>query len=109
MYANVITDSMRDAIDETNRRRKIQAEYNEEHGITPQTIKKGVRDLISISKKVETSSDDIVKDIESMSEKEIDKLVAKIKKQMHTAAAELNFELAAKLRDQLLEIKKLEY
>ena len=98
MYADVITDSMRNAIDETNRRRKIQAEYNEEHGITPQTIKKAVRDLISISKKVETSSDDIVKDIESMSEKEIDKLVAKIKKQMHTAAAELNFELAAKLR-----------
>ena len=109
MYADVITDSMRNAIDETNRRRKIQAEYNEEHGITPQTIKKAVRDLISISKKVETSSDDIVKDIESMSEKEIDKLVAKIKKQMHTAAAELNFELAAKLRDQLLEIKNLEY
>ena len=109
MYADVITDSMRNAIDETNRRRKIQAEYNEGHGITPQTIKKAVRDLISISKKVETSSDDIVKDIESMSEKEIDKLVAKIKKQMHTAAAELNFELAAKLRDQLLEIKKLEY
>lgn len=109
MYADSITDSMRNAIDETNRRRKIQAEYNEEHGITPQTIKKAVRDLISISKKVETSSEDIVKDIESMSEKEIDKLVAKIKKQMHTAAAELNFELAAKLRDQLLEIKKLEY
>ncbi len=106
MYADVITESMRNAIDETNRRRKIQAKYNEEHGITPQTIKKAVRDLISISKKVETSSEDITKDIESMSEKEIDKLVAKIKKQMHTAAAELNFELAAKLRDQLLEIRK---
>ena len=100
MYADVITESMR--------RRKIQAKYNEEHDITPQTIKKAVRDLISISKKVETSSEDITKDIESMSEKEIDKLVAKIKKQMHTAAAELNFELAAKLRDQLIEIKKLE-
>ena len=98
MYADVITESMRNAIDETNRRRKIQAKYNEEHDITPQTIKKAVRDLISISKKVETSSEDITKDIESMSEKEIDKLVAKIKKQMHTAAAELNFELAAKLR-----------
>ena len=108
MYADVITESMRNAIDETNRRRKIQAKYNEEHDITPQTIKKAVRDLISISKKVETSSEDITKDIESMSEKEIDKLVAKIKKQMHTAAAELNFELAAKLRDQLIEIKKLE-
>lgn len=106
MYADVITESMRNAIDETNRRRKIQAKYNEEHDITPQTIKKAVRDLISISKKVETSSEDITKDIESMSEKEIDKLVAKIKKQMHTAAAELNFELAAKLRDQLIEIKK---
>lgn len=108
MYADVITESMRNAIDETNRRRKIQAKYNEEHDVTPQTIKKAVRDLISISKKVETSSEDITKDIESMSEKEIDKLVAKIKKQMHTAAAELNFELAAKLRDQLIEIKKLE-
>ena len=108
MYADVITESIRNAIDETNRRRKIQAKYNEEHDITPQTIKKAVRDLISISKKVETSSEDITKDIESMSEKEIDKLVAKIKKQMHTAAAELNFELAAKLRDQLIEIKKLE-
>lgn len=108
MYADVITESMRNAIDETNRRRKIQAKYNEEHDITPQTIKKAVRDLIGISKKVETSSEDITKDIESMSEKEIDKLVAKIKKQMHTAAAELNFELAAKLRDQLIEIKKLE-
>ena len=108
MYADVITESMRNAIDETNRRRKIQAKYNEEHDITPQTIKKAVRDLISISKKVETSSEDITKDIESMSEKEIDKLVAKINKQMHTAAAELNFELAAKLRDQLIEIKKLE-
>lgn len=108
MYADVITESMRNAIDETNRRRKIQAKYNEEHDITPQTIKKAVRDLISISKKVETSSEDITKDIESMSEKEIDKLVAKTKKQMHTAAAELNFELAAKLRDQLIEIKKLE-
>ena len=79
----MITESMRNAIDETNRRRKIQAKYNEEHDITPQTIKKAVRDLISISKKVETSSEDITKDIESMSEKEIDKLVAKIKKQMH--------------------------
>lgn len=108
MYADVITESMRNAIDETNRRRKIQAKYNEEHDITPQTIKKAVRDLISISKKVETSSEDITKDIESMSENEIDKLVAKIKKQMHTAAAELNFELAAKLRDQLIEIKRLE-
>ncbi len=108
MYADVTTESMRNAIDETNRRRKIQAKYNEEHDITPQTIKKAVRDLISISKKVETSSEDITKDIESMSEKEIDKHVAKIKKQMHTAAAELNFELAAKLRDQLIEIKKLE-
>ena len=79
MYADVITESMRNAIDETNRRRKIQAKYNEEHDITPQTIKKAVRDLISISKKVETSSEDITKDIESMSEKEIDKLVAKIR------------------------------
>ena len=109
----VVDDTVRTAVDkmqngETNRRRKIQAKYNEEHDITPQTIKKAVRDLISISKKVETSSEDITKDIESMSEKEIDKLVAKIKKQMHTAAAELNFELAAKLRDQLIEIKKLE-
>ena len=107
MYADMMTDSMRNAIDETNRRRSIQQRYNEEHGITPQTIKKAVRDLIRISKKVEeTEAGDIQKDIESMSRKELEQLVDKIKKKMNTAAAELNFELAANLRDQMLEIKK---
>lgn len=107
MYADMMTDSMRNAIDETNRRRSIQQRYNEEHGITPQTIKKAVRDLIRISKKVEeTETGDIQKDIESMSRKELEQLVDKIKRKMNTAAAELNFELAANLRDQMLEIKK---
>ena len=106
MYADSITDSMQNAIDETNRRRGIQSKYNEEHGITPQTVKKAVRDLISISKKVDSEPDDISKDIESMNKKELEKLLAAITKKMHAAAAELNFELAAQLRDQMIEVKK---
>jgi excinuclease ABC subunit B len=107
MYADMITDSMRCAIEETNRRRQIQQKYNEEHGITPQTIKKAVRDLISISKKVDgLETGDIQKDMESMSTKELEKLVASITKKMHKAAAELNFEQAAQLRDQMMEVKK---
>ena len=97
---------MKSAIDETNRRRQIQQKYNEENGITPQTIKKAVRDLISISKKVEKSAEEISKDIESMSEKELLLFVGKLTKKMNVAAAELNFELAAELRDQIVEIKK---
>ena len=106
MYGDVMTDSMHNAIDETNRRRGIQMKYNEEHGITPQTIKKAVRDLISISRKAEGGSGDIEKDLESMSRKEMEKLIQKLTKRMHTAAAELNFELAAEMRDQILTIKK---
>ena len=106
MYADVMTDSMHKAISETNRRRAIQAAYNEEHGITPQTIKKAVRDLISISKKAEEITQGIEKDMESMSKKELLALEKKLQKQMNTAAAELNFELAAKVRDQLFELKK---
>ena len=106
MYADKITDSMRYAINETERRRAIQQQYNDEHGITPQTIKKAVRDIISISKKVESSTDEIKKDIESMSIKELEKLAEKLSKKMNIAAAELNFELAAQLRDQIIEIKK---
>ena len=106
MYADTITDSMKNAIDETNRRRCIQNKYNEEHGITPQTIRKEVRDLISISKKIERDTEEIVKDIESMNQKELEKLVSKLSKKMNTAAAELNFELAAQLRDKIIEIKK---
>ena len=106
MYADTITDSMRNAINETERRRRIQNEYNEKHGITPQTVKKAVRDLISISKKVEKSPEEISKDLESMSRKEIEKLIEKLTKKMHSAAAELNFELAAQLRDELIEVKK---
>ncbi len=107
MYADSITDSMRVAIDETNRRRAIQEKYNEEHGITPTTIKKAVRDLISITKEATVSIDKLEKDPESMDPKEIKKLMDKIKKQMERAAAELNFEQAAELRDQMLELKKL--
>ena len=108
MYADNITDSMRRALDETNRRRKIQQAYNDAHGITPQTIKKAVRDLISISKEVK--KDDTLyaeKDIESMSKKELEKLAAQIQKKMKAAAAELNFEEAVVLRDQMIEVKKL--
>ena len=106
MYADKITDSMQNAISETRRRREIQQRYNDEHGITPQTIKKAVRDIISISKKVESPAEEINKDIESMDIKELEKLVAKLSKKMNVAAAELNFELAAQLRDQIIEIKK---
>lgn len=106
MYADVITDSMRRAIDETQRRRQIQNKYNEEHGITPTTIKKAVRDLIAISKAATESKADMEKDIESMSHKELEKLLMELSKQMHKAAAELDFEHAAQLRDRIIEIKK---
>ncbi len=107
MYADVITDSMQRAIWETNRRRQIQQKYNEEHGITPQTIKKAVRDLIRISKKAEEiAPDTLEKDLESMDRKELNLLVKQITKKMQTAASELNFELAASLRDQMIEIKQ---
>ena len=106
MYADVITDSMRRAIDETQRRRQIQNKYNEEHGITPTTIKKAVRDLIAISKAATESKADMEKDIESMSHKELEKLLKELSKQMHKAAAELDFEHAAQLRDRIIEIKK---
>ena len=106
MYADNMTDSMRMAIDETMRRREIQMKYNEEHGITPQTIKKSVRDLISISKKVAAEEMKLEKDPESMSAAELEKLIKKLEKQMKKAAAELNFEAAAELRDKLIELKK---
>ena len=107
MYADKITDSMRIAIDETERRRKVQMAYNEKHGITPQTIQKGVRDLIAVSKKVAAEEMRLEKDPESMSEKELEKLIRELEKQMKKAAAELNFEAAAELRDKLIELKRL--
>lgn len=106
MYADNMTDSMRKAIDETERRRKIQQEYNEAHGITPTTIKKAVRDLIAISKAANDKGDKIKKDIESMSDKELEKLIKELNKKMHRAAADLNFEEAALIRDQITEIRK---
>ncbi len=106
MYADSITDSMGAAIEETKRRRDIQQRYNKEHGITPQTIQKSVRDLISISKKVAKEEQKFAKDPESMSRKELEKLIAEVKKKMEKAAAELNFEAAAELRDKMLELKK---
>ena len=106
MYADVMTDSMRRAIDETERRREIQKKYNEEHGITPTTIKKAVRDLIAISKAATESKADMEKDMESMSRKELEKLLKELNKRMHKAAAELDFEQAAELRDRIIEIKK---
>ena len=106
MYADKITDSMRLALDETKRRRAIQMKYNEEHGITPTTVKKSVRDAISIFKKVAAEELRMEKDPESMSTKELEKLIKDIEKQMKKAAAELNFEAAAELRDKLIELKQ---
>ena len=106
MYADVITDSMRGAMEETMRRRKLQQAYNEEHGITPQTIKKAVRDLISISKAVAKEEKELEKDPESMNREELEKLIGEVQKQMKKAAAELNFEAAATLRDRMISLKK---
>ena len=107
MYADKMTDSMRVAIGETNRRRQIQQTYNDEHGITPTTIKKAVRDLIAISKAVADNDEKFKKDPESMDEKELNKLVKELEKKMRQAAVELNFEEAARLRDRMIEIKKI--
>ena len=109
MYADKMTDSMRVAIGETNRRRQIQQAYNDEHGITPTTIKKAVRDLIAISKAVADHDEKFKKDPESMDEKELNKLVKELEKKMRQAAVELNFEEAARLRDRMIEIKKNTY
>lgn len=106
MYADMMTDSMKNAINETNRRRAIQQQYNEEHGITPTTIKKAVRDLIAISKAANEGGVKLEKDIESMSDKELEKLIRELNKKMHRAAAELNFEEAAAIRDQITMIRK---
>ena len=106
MYADVMTDSMKMAISETERRRSIQEAYNKEHGITPQTIKKAVRDLISISKEVEKEKEDFEKAPESMSKKELEKLIGELQKKMKKAAADLNFEEAALLRDKMIILKK---
>ncbi|CDF45369.1 uvrABC system protein B [Roseburia sp. CAG:100] len=107
MYADTITDSMRITLDETARRRAIQQKYNEEHNITPQTIKKAVRDLISISKAVAKEEQTFAKDPESMDEKELKKLIATVEKNMRKAAADLNFEAAAELRDKMTDLKKM--
>ena len=107
MYADKITDSMRVAIEETERRRKIQQEYNEEHGITPTTIQKSVRDLIAISKKVAAEEMEFTKDPESMSRKELEKLIADIQKKMQKAATEFNFEAAAEYRDKMITLKNM--
>lgn len=107
MYADTITDSMQKAIDETMRRRKVQQEYNEQHGITPQTIQKSVRELIAVSKKVAAEEMSFAKDPESMSGKELEKLIAEIQKKMQKAATELNFEAAAEYRDQMIRLKNM--
>ena len=105
MYADHMTDSMHAAITETERRREIQDEYNKEHGITPQTIKKDIRDLIKISDEHEEETGGYEKDMESMSKKELKEVIERLSKKMNQAAAELNFELAAQLRDELKEFK----
>ena len=106
MYADTMTDSMKNAIEETNRRRAIQEEYNKEHNIKPTTIKKAVRDLIAVSKAVAETEVKLKKDPESMSRKELMKLISQVEKQMRAAAADLNFEQAAQLRDKMIELKK---
>ncbi|MDO4649596.1 MAG: helicase-related protein, partial [Eubacteriales bacterium] len=106
MYADSWTDSMKKAIEETERRRSIQEQYNQEHGITPTTIKKAVRDLIAVSKAVAETEVKLAKDPESMDTKELKKLIAQVEKQMRRAAADLDFEQAAKLRDQMLDLKR---
>ena len=107
MYADVMTDSMKRAIGETERRRKLQQTYNEEHGITPQTIKKAVRDLIAVSKSIAETEEKFAKDPESMTKKELADVIKKVEKQMRAAAADLNFEQAVELRDKLIELKKI--
>jgi len=104
LYADVMTDSMKKAIEETNRRREIQQKYNEEHHITPTTIKKAVRDLISITKQAEQVSSKLEKDPESMSREELEKMIEKVQKQMRKAAADLDFEAAIELREKLKEL-----
>lgn len=106
MYADTVTDSMRNAINETNRRRSVQEAYNKEHNITPTTIQKSVRDLISISKEIAKEQQRFEKDPESMSKGELKKMIAKVEKEMRKAAAELNFEAAAELRDRLFELRE---
>ena len=106
MYADTITDSMQRTISETTRRRKLQIEYNEAHGITPTTIKKAVRDLIAISRVLEDENKGIQMDIESMSKMEIDKMIRELSKKMRAFAAELNFEDAAKCRDKIAELRE---
>ena len=107
MYADQMTDSMKRAIGETNRRRALQQKYNEENGITPQTIQKAVRDLISISKVIDKKELKFEKDPESMNREELEKLIKEVEKKMKKAAADLNFEEAAQLRDQMAGFKKL--
>lgn len=106
MYADTVTDSMRLAIEETNRRRALQQQYNEEHHITPQTIRKAVRDLITISRDIAQEEMKFEKDPESMDRKELEKLIGQVQKKMKQAAAELDFEAAAELRDKMTELKK---
>ena len=107
MYADNMTDSMKNAISETERRRAIQQAYNKEHGITPTTIKKAVRDLISISKKVAEEEARFVRSPEEMSIEELEKCIEEVKVKMNRAAADLNFEAAAELRDKMLSLRKM--
>ena len=106
MYADTMTDSMKAAIEETNRRRTVQQRYNEEHHITPTTIKKAIRDLIAVSKDIAKKEKDWEKDPESMSKKELGQLIDSVEKQMKKAAADLNFEAAAKLRDKMIAARQ---
>ena len=107
MYADNMTESMEKAISETNRRRAIQEQYNKEHNITPTTIKKAVRDLISISKKIAEEEARFVRSPEEMNKEELLKCIEEVKVKMNRAAADLNFEAAAELRDKMLSLRKM--
>ena len=107
MYADRITKSMQKALDETNRRRELQMEYNRQHQITPQTIQKSIRDVIEATKVAEQKADYLadLDRIEQMSSKELQEYLLQLEKEMQVAAKNLQFERAAELRDLIIELK----
>ncbi|GKX68042.1 excinuclease ABC subunit UvrB [Inconstantimicrobium mannanitabidum] len=107
MYADNITKSMNTAISETNRRRAIQMKYNEENGITPQTIIKDIREVIEASKVAEESAEYIISEEVEVSPKDKEKIIKKLEKEMKEAAKNLQFERAAELRDKLQKLKEV--
>jgi excinuclease ABC subunit B len=117
MYADKVTDSMRRAISETQRRRKVQLEYNEEHGINPETIRKAVTDILAMLRPAETapmpgkdqrgrSRDQVNRDLGNLAGDDIRRLILTLEEEMHDASTELRFEYAARLRDEIKDLKR---